>query len=155
MQDDRNKVLSENARQTLQRNETLRRLEWGLEGIPPLERSIKGAIFDSERIMPEREKKEVDGNKVLKFKFIYIITDGNASPWENVLYKLTVDSKTSAKIDRYLNEGVHVLDIQILRSPKGIRYKFKPCEIVQSISGFSATLPIRLTNDLYPLQSHI
>jgi hypothetical protein len=124
-------------------------LEWGrLADIPLLEDSLQGAIFDAERIVSEREKEEVDGKKLLKFKFTYIITKGHASPWENDLFKLTVDSKTSAKIDVYLSEGINSLDIQILRTPKGIRYKFSPYEICQSISGYRTALPIRLTNSL-------
>jgi hypothetical protein len=150
MQDSEKKdKLTAKARQNLQTNEFFRRLEWGrLEDIPLLEDSLQGAIFDAERIVSEREKEEVDGKKVLKFKFTYIITKGHASPWENDLFKLTVDSKTSAKIDAYLSEGINALDIQILRTSKGIRYKFSPYEICQSISGYRTVLPIRLTNSL-------
>lgn len=150
MQDSEKKdKLTAKASQNLQTNEFFRRLEWGrLEDIPLLEHSLQGAIFDAERIISEREQEEVDGKKVLKFKFTYIITNGQAPPWDNSLFKLTVDSKTSAKIDAYLSEGTNVLDIQILRTPKGIRYKFSPCDFCQSISGYRATLPIRLTNSL-------
>jgi hypothetical protein len=144
MQDNEKKdKLTAKARQNLQTNEFLRRLEWGrLKDIPLLEHSIQGAIFDSERIVSEREKEEVDGNKVLKFKFIYIITNGQAPPWDNDLFKLTVDSKISAKIDAYLSEGINVLDIQILRTPKGIRYRIEPFEHCPSVSGISTVMHI-------------
>jgi hypothetical protein len=142
VQDDRNKVPSENALQTLQRNEFLRRLEWGLEEISPLKHSIHGAIFDVERITPERNAVEVDGNRVLKFKFSYTITNGEASPWVNALYKLTVDSKTAAKIDAYLNEGTNVLNVQIQHTRRGIRHKISPYEVCQSIPGFRTALPV-------------
>jgi hypothetical protein len=155
MEDNKYKGLSAKACQNLRENEFLRRLEWRLEEIPPLEHSIQGAIFDAEKIMQEREKNEVKGKKVLKFKFTYIITNGHASPWENDLFKLAVDSKTSAKIDAYLNEGINVLDIEVLRTPKGIRYKFNPPEFYQSISGYRTTLPRRLTSDMYPLQNPV
>jgi hypothetical protein len=132
MEDSENKKLSAKALKNLQRNEFFRRFEWGLQEIPPLEYSIQGAIFDAERIEPKIEKEQVDGNNVLKFKFTYIISDGLAPPWVIGLHKLTVDSKTSAKIDAYLSEGTNVLDIQILRIPKGIRYKIQPFEVFQS-----------------------
>jgi hypothetical protein len=150
MQDSEKKdKLTAKARQNLQTNEFFRRLEWGrLKDIPLLEHSIQGAIFDAERIVSEREKEEVDGNKVLKFKFIYIITNGQAPPWDNNLFKLTVDSKISAKIDAYLNQGINVLDIQTLHTAKGIRYKISQCDFCQSISGYRTTLPIRLTDSL-------
>ena len=141
MEDNEKKVLSAKALKNLKKNEFLRRLEWGLEDIPPLEHSIQGAIFDAERIMPEREEKEVGGNKVLKFKFTYIVGDVNTPPWMNELFKLTVDSRISAKIDAYLSEGTNVLDIQISRTPKGVRYKISPCEIYQPISGYRIPLP--------------
>jgi hypothetical protein len=142
MGDNENKVLSAKALKNLERNEYLRRFECGLEEIPRLEHSIQGAIFDAERIEPEIEKEQVDTKNVLKFKFTYIISDGLAPPWVVGLHKLTVDSKTSAKIDAYLSEGTNVLDIQILRTPKGIRYKIQPFEIFQSAPGYRTALPI-------------
>jgi hypothetical protein len=65
-----------------------------------------------------------------------------APPWVIGLYKLTVDSKTSAKIDAYLSEGTNVLDIQILRTPKVIRYKIEPFEHNPSVPDYSTPLPI-------------
>jgi hypothetical protein len=142
---------SAKARQNLQRNEFFRRLEWGrLDDIPVLDYSVQGAIFDAERIVQEREEEEVDGQKVLKFNFTYVITIGHNPPWENALFKLTVDSKTSAKIDAFLNEGINLLDIQVSRTPKGNRYRFSPWAIFQSIPGYRTTLPIRLTDSLLP-----
>jgi hypothetical protein len=141
MENSEEKGLSAKALKNLKRNEFLRRLECGLEDIPTLEHSIQGAIFDAERIMPERNEKEVNGNKVLKFKFTYIVGDVNTPPWMNELFKLTVDSRMSAKIDEYLSEGTNVLDIQILRTPKGIRYKISPCEVYESIPGYRISLP--------------
>lgn len=133
--------LSAKALENLKRNEYLRRLEWGLEDIPTLEHTIEGAIFDAERIMPERDEKEVDGNKVLNFKFTYIVSDLYSPSCMDGLFKLTVDSRTSAKIDAYLNEGTNVLEIQISRTSKGIRYRIRPDEIYQSIPGYRIALP--------------
>ncbi|MFL6421996.1 MAG: hypothetical protein ACJ71R_00210 [Nitrososphaeraceae archaeon] len=142
MEDNKDKGLSAKALKNLKRNEFFRKFECGLEEIPPLEHSIQGAIFDAERIEPKIEKEQVDGNNVLKFKFTYIISYGLAPPWEIGLHKLTVDSKTSAKIDAYLSEGTNVLDVQILRTPKGIRYKIEPFVHFQSVPGYSTPLPI-------------
>jgi hypothetical protein len=88
-----------------------------------------------------REEKKKDGKRILEFRFKYIVTV-QAPPWELGLRELTVDSKTSAKIDAYLSEGTNVLDIQILRTPKGIRYKIQPFEVFQSDPGYRAALPI-------------
>jgi hypothetical protein len=142
MQDTENKGVSAKALKNLERNEFFRRFEWGLEEIPALEYSTQAAIFDVERIEPETENEQVDGKNVLKFKFTYIIRDGLAPPWVIGLHKLTVDSKISAKIDAYLSEGTNVLDVQILRTPKGIRYKIEPFEHFQSVPGYSTPLPI-------------
>jgi hypothetical protein len=87
--------LSAKAHQNLQRNQFLRRLEWGLEPIPLLEYSTY-AYFDAERIEPIREKKEVDGKSVLKFKFKYIISQSEP-PWEIGVRELIVDSKNIGK----------------------------------------------------------
>jgi hypothetical protein len=141
MVDNENKGLSAKALKNLKRNEYLRRFELGLEPIPLLEYSGY-AVFDAELIEPVRVNEQVDGNNVLKFKFTYTISYGLAPPWEIGLYKLTVDSKTSAKIDAYLSEGTNVLDIEILRTPKGIRYKIQPFEVFQSDPDYRTALPI-------------
>jgi hypothetical protein len=56
--------------------------------------------------------------------------------------ELIVDAKTSAKIDAYLSEVINVLDIQISRTPKGIRYKIEPFEHCPSVSGISTVMYI-------------
>jgi hypothetical protein len=140
MEDNKDKGLSAKAVKNLERNEYLRRIEWGLEPIPPLKYSTYAA-FDAEKIEPVKEEKEINGKKVLKFKFKYIIGVSDP-PWEIGVLELIVDAKTSAKIDAYLSEVINVLDIQILRTPKGIRYKIEPFEHFQSASGNHTALPI-------------
>jgi hypothetical protein len=138
--------LSAKAHETLKRNEYLRKLECGLEHIPEIKHRIDAAIFDPERIIPERVEEEINGTMIVKFKFIYIIMDAFAAPWENALFKIIVDSKTSAKIDAYLNEGKNVLGIEILRTPKGIKYKISHDEdFHRSIPGYQIPLPKDLT----------
>jgi hypothetical protein len=89
------------------------------------------------------EKKEVDGKMVLKFEYIYLI--GVTWPDPDIgVRKLPVDAKTSAKIDAYLREGINVFDIEVLRTPKGIRYKIEPFEYSPSVPGYSTALPISL-----------
>lgn len=140
MVDNENKGLSAKALKNLKRNEYLRRFELGLEPIPLLEYSGY-AVFDAELIEPVSDEKKIDGKTILEFRFKYIVTV-QAPPWEIRLRELTVDSKTSAKIDAYVSEGTNVLDVQILRTPKGIRYKIKPSEHFQSVPCYHTALPI-------------
>jgi hypothetical protein len=140
MEDNQNKGLSPKALKNLEQNEFLRRFEWGLEPVPILDFSTI-AIFDAERIKPVREEKEVDGKMVLEFKFKYLI-GVDALPYDIRVRELIVDAKTSAKIDAYLREGFYMLDIKILRTPKGIRYKIEPFEDYPSVRAYRTPLPI-------------
>jgi hypothetical protein len=99
------------------------------------------ALFDAERIEAVRKEKEVDRKRMLEFNFKYLIGVSGPDPEIGVL-ELIVDAKTSAKIDAYLSEVIYVLDIQILRTPKGIRYKIEPFEHCPSVSGISTVMHI-------------
>ena len=99
------------------------------------------ALFDAERIEAVRKEKEVDRKRMLEFNFKYLIGVSGPDP-EIGVRELIVDAKTSAKIDAYLSEVINVLDIQILRTPKGIRYKIEPFEHCPSVSGISTVMHI-------------
>jgi hypothetical protein len=99
------------------------------------------ALFDAERIEAVRKEKEVDRKRMLELNFKYLIGLSGPDP-EIGVRELIVDAKTSAKIDAYLSEVINVLDIQILRTPKGIRYKIEPFEHCPSVSGISTVMHI-------------
>jgi hypothetical protein len=144
MEDNKDKGLSAKALKNLKQNEFLRRIELGLEPIPTLEHSGY-VVFDAELIEPVSEDKKIDGKTILEFRFKYIV-GVQAPPWELGLRELIVDTKTSAKIDAYLSEGTNVLDIKILRTPKGVRYKIQPFEGFQLAPGYHTPLPISWWN---------
>jgi hypothetical protein len=132
--------ITEKARQNLERNEFLRRLEFGLEPIPPLNYSTY-AYFDAERIEAVTKVEEVDGNRVLKFNFKYTVGVDRPDP-EIGVRLLTVDAKISAKIDLYLYEGINVLNIKIIHTGKGTKYKIEPFEPVPSVPEYRTALPL-------------
>jgi hypothetical protein len=121
MESQRQKELSEKARQNLQRNSGLREKEGGSSSkfakIQPGAKVIW--LFDAEKIEPVEQ--EFDGKKVQKFQ--YAVVDPNDPGQERYW---TASKTTSEQIDAYLSEGHTLLKIQRIGLGKETRYNIMP-----------------------------
>jgi hypothetical protein len=107
--------LSEIAKQNLERNAELRKIDSKFVSLQPGEKVT--LLFDAERVEPVQRTFE-DGKTVQRFQ--YTVKNPNEIGGHEKLW--TVSKRTSEQIDAFLIEGARLLKIQRIGLGKETRY---------------------------------